>query len=150
MQTQRRRLLQYSLGLPLCLPAFLTAKAYSGISNDQPVSFVEIKNDIAAPIINRGDYLLVDTQVRSFQGNGIYLYPDWGQPGTYEIKSESDGVLGFYYPGQETRLWTLGANENEALFAGQALRTVSFNSQQQGLEALEKYDALHVPSFPLN
>lgn len=149
MQIQRRRLLQYSLGMPLCLPTFLTAKAYSGISNDQAVSFVEIKNDLAAPIISCGDYLLVDTQVTSFQGNGIYLYPDWGQPGTYEIKNESNGVLGFYYPGQETRLWTLTANENETLFAGQALRTVSFNSQQQSLDVLEKYDALHVPSLPL-
>jgi hypothetical protein len=99
MGIDRRRLLQYtSAGCVLpAVPGFASAAT--------TLRVYAIRDAVALPLLAPGDVLLVDTAHTFFGGEGIYLYPAWGQPRPYAVRA-SGTLLEFRNPGSGMLLWT--------------------------------------------
>lgn len=106
-----------------------------------------ISDAAAAPVLNEGDQVLVDTAFNSFQGEGIYLYPAWGQPRAYLVRASAarPGQLEFRNPGSGALLWI----QSQSLGAGFAAR-VEARLGASALPVLPELASLTVPRLPLS
>ena len=137
MGIHRRRLLQYTGAgcLLSVLQPSLTGTATS-------LRVAEVRDAAALPRFAPGDLLLADTTFTRFAGDGLYLYPSWGQPRPYLVQARG-ALLEFRNPGSGNLLWTQTAGL-DADFAGRILerpRTVAY---------LTDYPALDVPARPVS
>jgi hypothetical protein len=109
-----------------------------------------VKNQVTAAGVKPGTLVLVDSQVNSFQGDGYYLYPNWGTPVVYEIKARQGNLI-FYYPGMETPLWKITANTSTVFggrlegVVGQVLDDAAIN----GMPGMDKFQKLTIPTLPV-
>jgi hypothetical protein len=113
MAINRRRLLQYT-GVSCALAAL---PAMAGASTS--LRAYEVRDAVALPRFKAGDRVVADTSISHFAGAGLYLYPAWGQPRLYEVRSTVNR-LEFRNPGSGQLLWTQSASLDSA-FAGRVL-----------------------------
>lgn len=135
MAIHRRRLLQYT-GAGCVLAALQPTLSDAATT----LRVLEVRDSAALPLFAPGDLLLADTTVTHFVGDGLYLYPSWGQPRPYQIRAVGQR-LEFRNPGSGTLLWTQSAGLATE-FAGRVVE------QSEALAYLS-YPALNVPVLPL-
>jgi hypothetical protein len=79
----------------------------------------QVLDDGAAPVAARGDWLAIDPAAHAFVEDGLYLYPAWGQPRPYLVRTA--GIMGrqqrleFCNPVTGRVLWS---DSGPAVFAG--------------------------------
>ena len=112
MSLSRRTLLQYT-GAGCALAMLPSVSAASALRR------YEVRDAVALPRFRAGAVVIADTLVNRFAGDGLYLYPAWGQPRLYEVRA-AVGRLEFRSPGARGLLWTQSA-ELDATFAGKVL-----------------------------
>ncbi|MDT8398962.1 MAG: hypothetical protein RQ899_10150 [Pseudomonadales bacterium] len=137
MPLYRRELLMgltvLSAGLPLT-GALKAGSAQKPAVPDSRIRLVRICEAYASPAIASGDYLLVDIQGQHFRGDGLYLYPHWGQPRPYRVERLANGRLGFYHPGSGSLQWSLRTAAQTRLFAASVVNRLP--AQDSGRIAL--------------
>jgi len=141
----RRRLLQLSVTLPISLPVFTAS-----VSLGTRVSYHLVKNQESAAGVIEGAVVLVDSDINVFQGDGFYLYPDWGQPIVYEVRQKANR-LAFHYPGNDLVLWELSPEQSMARFSGRVEGVVNsgeFGTGKLLNRALDQVQPLNVPRLP--
>jgi hypothetical protein len=133
-------------GIPISLPIFKVLAT----EEQATLSYHRVKNQMTAEGIKQGTVVLVDTDVNDFDGNGFYLYPDWGQPLVYEVRKK-DNSLTFHYPGLDKVLWQLSANHRDARFSGRVEGVLDLTQQSQAKwqVSLESMSVLDVPELPI-
>ena len=99
----------------------------------------EVRDTVALPRFNAGDVVIADSGVHAFAGDGLYLYPSWGQPRLYEVRALADR-LEFRNPGSGQLLWT--QSHALAAFAGKVV-----DAAQTG-RLLAELPVLAVPTLP--
>lgn len=114
MSISRRHLLQYT-GTG-CALALLT----SALDSATPLRIYEVGDDVALPRFVAGARVVADASMTAFEGDGLYLYPAWGQPRLYGV-NVSGGRLEFRNPGSGQLLWTQTA-ALDACFAGKVIK----------------------------
>ena len=122
--------LSTSLGTTLCTSAGLALGVVEGVfddavkaqSSNSSLTALEVQDNLAAPLLNQGQLVLADTTVQHFNGNGLYLYPDWGKPRAYQV-SQSGSQLQFSFPGQKQVLWTQSSLSQKGIstFSGKVI-----------------------------
>lgn len=115
MSISRRALLQYTgtgCALTLVAPAIAAAPTLRAY---------EVRDDVALPRFAAGTRVVADTALDAFDGDGLYLYPTWGEPRLYAVRA-TGGLLEFRNPGSGQLLWTQSAGF-EARFAGRVVET---------------------------
>ncbi len=134
MAIHRRHLLQYTgAGCVLTvLQPTLTAAATT-------LCVLEVRDSAGLPLFAPGDLLLADTTFTRYAGDGLYLYPSWGQPRPYQICAAGQ-VLEFRNPGSGILLWTQSGLTAD--FAGLVL--------DRPVAGLADYPVLSVPKLPLS
>ena len=63
---------------------------------------------------------VVDTSVTTFKHDGLYLYPDWGKPVVYDVRSYGE-QLAFFYPGASENAipaWRIIDKRGAKMFSG--------------------------------
>lgn len=148
MKLARRQLLKLATALPLSLSGYKGVAA-NNTETDSVISFLEVKDEVAAPVLKQGDHVLLDTGVNFFKEEGVYLYPTWGRPRAYLVKEGPKGVLCFYNPGQKNVLWTMESRIEEELFAGRAIGVLAADSTEQINRLVTEYSLLNVPELPV-
>jgi hypothetical protein len=144
---QRRQLLRLSaLSVSLAAPfsamrPFARAAAPGGV-----LAFTEVRDAGAAPLIEAGDHLLIDTAQMAFSGEGLYLYPDWGRPRAYRVRETVPGRLGFFDPARPALLWSMPAAASR--FAGRVSGRLAARDEQAIAFLHAAYSELSVPEFP--
>ncbi|MDY6984102.1 MAG: hypothetical protein SV422_13540 [Pseudomonadota bacterium] len=117
MSLSRRHLLQYTgagCALALITPALEGATS---------MRVYEVHDNVALPRFAAGTRVVADASVTAFDGDGLYLYPAWGEPRLYAVQassSSSSGRLEFRNPGSGQLLWTQTA-ALDAHFAGKVI-----------------------------
>lgn len=142
MMPSRRSLLKIATGIPISLPIF-KVMATQDLAT---LSCHRVKNQITAEGIKQGTVVLVDKDINEFDGNGFYLYPDWGQPLVYEVRKKGNR-LAFHYPGLDKVLWQSSANHQNAGFSGRVEGVLDL--AQQSRTSLESVPVLEVPALPI-
>lgn len=133
MSISRRILLHYA-GTGCALALLPEARAMATLRR------YEVRDTVALPRFARGAVVLADAAVNAFAGDGLYLYPAWGQPRLYEVRAAAQ-QLEFRNPGTGDLLWTQSA-ELDSSFAGRVLES----AQDQAGEASPP--PLRVPRLP--
>ena len=105
MKLNRRTLLGNSLvaGFSSVLPFGVNARDFL-----TDFRLLVAMDGVLMPLLAAGEGLLVDTRTGVFQGEGVYLYPAWGQPRPYLVREEAvQGAiqLGFYHPLTRALMW---------------------------------------------
>lgn len=138
----RRSLLKMATGISISLPIL------NVMATEDPatLSYHRLKNQMTAEGINQGTVVLVDKAINEFDGNGFYLYPDWGQPLVYEVRKKGNRLT-FHYPGVNKVLWQLSANHQNARFSGRVEGVLDL--AQQSRASLQSMPALDVPELPI-
>lgn len=135
----RRKLCQLAVSLPISAP--LAGIAFAESHSD--FSYIRVNNDAALPFLSKGDFALVDSEVTIFTGDGLYIYPDWGNPVIYEVRLNSENTMEFYYPGKQKILWKINSNNPDARFAGRVTGRVTAE-----FIATDATTILQVPELP--
>jgi len=142
----RRRLLKLAGSLPLALPVITLAQG----SNDSGLAFLRVQNQVTATGVHKDTMVIVDASVTTFDGNGYYLYPDWGQPVVYEVRLQN-ARLAFYYPGTSQRLWSMTSVPAVSMFSGRVEGILNIDGDEAHLNQLvtaRNLQRLEVPTFP--
>jgi hypothetical protein len=136
---QRRQLLQIAAGLPLgsCMLAHAKLEA-------PHVTVHEVLDDAAAPLLHKGDLVMVDTAVTRYQGEGMYLYPAWGKPRAYQLDMLGERLM-FSVPGQSQVMWQQDMTSDESLLAG---RVIGVSRPQDLAGSGLVWSSLQVPALP--
>ena len=134
-QLHRRSILK--LG---CLTALATPVA--GAWAVSPLHAYRLEAE-ACKTFRKGDVLLVDTGNRVYRGDGLYLYPDWGQPRPYLITAGAGRVLAFRDPDTARILWEDRFSDTPQ-FAG----TVVFHVASGSYPAVEGFARLDIKTHP--
>jgi hypothetical protein len=117
MNPQRRMLIK--LGTMGSVLAPLGTLRASGLPAS--IKSLPITDNLARPLFASGSWLLADTALTVFDGEGLYLYPSWGQPRAYHItRTPAQGMLvnlEFRNPASGELLWTQSLR-GEMKFAG--------------------------------
>ena len=143
---QRRHLIKLGAAGLLLVPVSPILASDEQIS---ALNVVAIGDDVAAPLFKEGDYLLADCSITGFSGEGLYLFPAWGQPRVYlvtltpGVSKQEPAALEFRNPASGDLQWTQTL-AGESLFAGKICGRVSEASELAGF----KLAALSVPQFP--
>lgn len=146
MQSQyaRRKLLKLAATLPVSLPVF---NVIAG-EDVHSLSYHLVKNQVTGAGIQEGALVLVDSFTRGFSGDGFYLYPDWGNPVVYEVRSQGNSLV-FYYPGLGDPLWEMAAAHDGVRFSGRVEGVVNFQpADAPGMLAQANLRVLEVPALP--
>lgn len=99
MNVSRRSLLQYTgAGCALAL----LAPALESVGT---LRVYEVRDAVAAPRFGAGARVIADVSTTAFSGDGLYLYPAWGEPRLYAVHA-AGGYLEFRNPGSGQLLWT--------------------------------------------
>lgn len=120
MNHQRRMLIKLGTMGSLLAPLG-TLRAESGLPTS--IKSLSITDNLARPLFAPGSWLLADTALTAFDGEGLYLYPSWGQPRAYHItRTPAQGLgtlvnLEFRNPATGELLWTQSLR-GEMKFAG--------------------------------
>lgn len=114
MGISRRTLLHYA-GAGCALALVPAAQAMATLRR------YEVRDTVALPRFALGAVVLADAAVNAFAGDGLYLYPAWGQPRLYEVRAAAQ-QLEFRNPGTGQLLWTQSAAV-DASFAGRVLES---------------------------
>jgi hypothetical protein len=134
MSISRRSLLQYtgvSCALALLAPVVNGAPTWR---------LYEVRDNVAQPRFRPGARVVADAAIDSFTGDGLYLYPAWGQPRLYSVQA-TGGLLEFRNPGSGQLLWRQSAGF-DARFAGKIVDSVA------SAELAATFPALAVPALP--
>ena len=142
IQLSRRKLCGLAAGAPVFLPVFGLAAARTG----KDVLF-RVDNSHADPVIRRGSMLIVDTTISGFAGDGLYIYPDWGNPVVYEVTCGNNGYLEFRYPGKQNLLWRMRQDASLAVFSGKATACLAPDEAARAVQ-LFMMSELQVPVLP--
>lgn len=112
-QSSRRTLLKLAVALPVSLPVFdVVAAVDHGAQAVYPV-----QNQPRSATVSTGAIVVIDRTVTAWDGDGYYLYPDWGQPVVYQVRRQGN-KLAFHYPGNDTPLWHMASGDGKVLFSG--------------------------------
>ena len=106
MMLKRRQLLQLA-SLSCAVGPFKCL--FAQLPDTRFLRMVLVRGDHALPVFAAGDLLLTDTRETHYSGDGVYLYPHWGQPRPYQISLIVDSgaqLLEFRNPGSQQLLWT--------------------------------------------
>ncbi|MGV3593551.1 MAG: hypothetical protein ACO1PZ_17845 [Gammaproteobacteria bacterium] len=134
MNMSRRSLLQYTgagCALALLAPAFAGAGT---------LRVYEVRDDVAAPRFVPGVCVIADASTTTFSGDGLYLYPAWGEPRLYAVHA-AGAYLEFRNPGSGQLLWTQSAGF-DGNFAARVVHTAV------AAAAARTFPALAVPGLP--
>lgn len=134
MNVSRRSLLQYTgAGCALAL----LAPALEGAGT---LRVYEVRDAVAAPRFVPGARVIADASMTVFSGDGLYLYPAWGEPRLYAVHA-AGAHLEFRNPGSGQLLWTQSAG-----FEGSfAARIVDI---EVATAAARAFPAFAVPGLP--
>jgi hypothetical protein len=147
MTIKRRQLLQIA-GLTWTVTPLGTLLADT--ATEPHLQLVMVKDNQALPEFAVGDMLLADTRETRYSGEGIYLYPHWGEPRPYHISlaagSGHSRMLEFRNPGNQQLLWTQSP-ELDNQFAG---KLKNHFSKHQLDSKIVKYSALILPVLPIS
>ncbi|MGA0804914.1 MAG: hypothetical protein ACO3PV_00140 [Pseudohongiellaceae bacterium] len=115
-QFQRRDFIRLALGSGALLPAIVLGEEQAAPG----LQWLQLMDDRAAPLAVRGDWLAVDAATTAFAGDGLYLYPAWGEPQPYLVRRVAAPGGGstwqeFCNPATRRVLWTDAGNP---VFAG--------------------------------
>jgi hypothetical protein len=84
---QRREFIRFGLAGSAMLPSIVLGNRVSEVS----LHWLQVKDDSAAPFAGKGDWLAVEAGAQGFSGDGLYLYPAWGEPRAYFVRAVSSG-----------------------------------------------------------
>lgn len=136
----RRRVLQFGALLPLVLsPCPLLA-------TDPGLTLLELRAP-RGPWLAAGDLLLLESSVQAFTGEGLYLYPAWGQPQVYAVKRNTAGDLEFRCPGEQRLAWTAAAALSQA-FAGRVREVVPAAQRERSAWLQARHRRVRLPDLP--
>jgi hypothetical protein len=102
---QRRHFMRLGLAGSLMLPGLALGRD----STPESMRWLRVNDAWAAPVATTGDWLATDAGITVFDGEGLYLYPAWGQPRPYLVRSagpDAACLLEFCNPGTGQVLWT--------------------------------------------
>ena len=134
MSLSRRSLLQYT-GAG-CALALLGPKPGTATT----LHIYEVRDNVALPRFAAGARLVADASAMEFGGDGLYLYPAWGEPRLYAVRVAGTR-LEFRNPGSGLLLWTQSATF-EARFAGRVVDT------EAATPVAAAFPPLAVPALP--
>lgn len=80
---QRRDFIRLSLAGSTLLPSIVLGNREREVS----LQWLQVGDDWAAPVADQGDWLAVEADAQSFSGDGLYLYPAWGNPKPYLVRA---------------------------------------------------------------
>ena len=142
----RRKICRLAAGIPFALPIYRLSAADS---TAEPLCFIRLDTAAARHSLQADSLVLVDTRVTRFEGDGLYVYPDWGKPVVYEVRGDGRGGLEFFYPGSNKRLWRMNAGNPAAHFSGRAAGWL-LPGQTPGPALANHFTELQVPSLPVS
>jgi hypothetical protein len=147
MTIERRQLLQIA-GLTCAVSPLGTLLANAAAENH--LQLVVVKDNQAMPDFAAGDTLLADTRATLYSGEGVYLYPHWGEPRPYHVSLAANSghgqMLEFRNPGTRQLLWTQSPML-DGRFAGKI--TDHFTKQHFASNTVI-YPALNLPALPVS
>ena len=114
---------------------------------ESDLQLLVLKDGQALPVFAAGDLLLADTRETRYSGDGIYLYPHWGEPRPYHVGLVAYGqrqVLEFRNPGNQQLLWTQSI-ELDNRFAG---KLKEHFSKPHVVSKTGTYPVLRLPALP--
>jgi hypothetical protein len=146
MAIKRRQVLQIA-GLTWAVSPF--GALIADTAGEPHLQLVVVKDNQAIPDFAAGDLLLTDTRETRYSGEGIYLYPHWGEPRPYQVSLAAghgrSQMLEFRNPGSQQLLWTQSL-ALDGRFAGKLKD--HFSKHQPGSKTV-KYSALSLPALPI-
>jgi hypothetical protein len=144
----RRKLLKLAASLPVSLPVFQVLAD----NRRADLHIYAVFDQPGQAEARSGAVVLVDSAVKQFQGEGYYVFPDWGKPVVYEVR-QKNRMLEFYYPGGDKPLWQMSSGNPQAVFSGRVEGLLSADSDKERVErymANHNLPALQVPEYSLS
>lgn len=80
---QRREFFRFGLAGSALLPSIVLGSG----TREASLRWLQLKDDRAAPMAGKGDWLAVAADAPDFDGDGLYLYPAWGEPRPYFVRA---------------------------------------------------------------
>lgn len=147
---QRRHFMRLGLAGTALLPGM----GLAGELVTEQLHWLQLEDDRALPLAGRGDWLAVDASATAYQRDGLYLYPAWGQPRPYLVRTAfqpgaraeaaQETALAFCDPATGQVLWT---DTRHARFAGRVQGRVPAQVEAW-LGRRPDLPALQVPRLP--
>lgn len=113
---QRRQFMRLGLFGSALVPAFVQGE----MLGSESLHWLQLPDERALPLAGTGDWLGVDVTVDTWEGDGYYLYPAWGEPRPYQVRAVSPAAIGeaglaFCDPATGRVLWS---DTRQVRFAG--------------------------------
>jgi hypothetical protein len=143
----KRRLILQMAGLTCAAGPVRLLLANTPVGAD--LNLLVVRDDQALPRFAAGDLLLADTRHTQFEGDGIYLYPNWGAPRPYAVSlvatTGAGQMLEFRNPGNQQPLWTQSLALDDQ-FAG---KFIAHFSKPHVVSKTGDYPLLRLPNQPI-
>lgn len=152
LHPSRRKFLKLATAIPVSLPVVgVLANEVLADTGGASLHVYPVSSQPGQTGTRAGAIVLVDSDVKHFQGTGYYLYPDWGNPVVYEVRANNN-LLAFYYPGGDRPLWQMSSGSTQAVFSGRVEGVLATHSDLEKIEratGVNGWPLLEVPDQPM-